>query len=250
MRSISILLLCLAAINHPLAQAQSLPVADYGFNEGTGSNTADNSGNNHTGTLQGNVSWTTGGRYGNGLSFDGVTGFVSVPASSTLNLGASGTIEAWVNPQTINEWNSVLAKGNSNNDPPTNYGLEINGNNRFLCILGNGNSARTLASTTAVTTGTFYHVACVWDGTQLQLYVNGVLNASVAQNLTPAANSSPLYLGQYGGNADRMHGIIDEVRIYGRALSQAEVQADMNTPIAPLGPAPTVSGLDQTSGTQ
>jgi len=43
---------------------------------------------------------------------------------------------------------------------------------------------------------------------------------------------SPLYIGQFGGNVDRKRGVIDEVRIYGRALSQAEVSTDMNRPIA------------------
>ena len=76
-------------------------------------------------------------------------------------------------------------------------------------------------------------MACVWNGAQLRLYINGVLNASVTQNLTPAVNTSPLYIGQFSGNVDRMRGVIDEVRIYGRALSQAEVSTDMNTPIAP-----------------
>jgi hypothetical protein len=156
-----------------------------------------------------------------------------VPDSPTLDIGFSGTIQAWVKLNALNRWNSVLAKGDANSDPATNYGLEVNNGNRFICILGSGSSSRTLASTTTVTTGTFYHVACVWNGTQLQLYINGVLNTSVTQNLTPAVNTSPLYIGQFGGNTDRMSGVIDEVRIYGRALSQAEVLTNMNTPIAP-----------------
>ncbi|HEX7960048.1 MAG TPA: LamG domain-containing protein, partial [Terriglobales bacterium] len=162
-----------ALVAVPAAFAQSSVVAAYGLNEGSGTTTADLSGNNNNGTLQGGPTWTTAGKYGNALSFGGTNGFVTVPASSTLNLGASGTIEAWVKPNAINRWNSVMAKGNVNSDPPTNYGLEINNSNQFLCILGNGSSAETLASTTAVTAGTFYHVACVWNGTQLQLYVNG-----------------------------------------------------------------------------
>jgi hypothetical protein len=71
----------------------------------------------------------------------------------------------------------------------------------------------------------------VWNGATVQLYVNGVLNASAAQSLTPAANASPLSIGQFGGNADRLDGIVDEVRIYNRALTQAEVQSDLNRPL-------------------
>ena len=71
----------------------------------------------------------------------------------------------------------------------------------------------------------------MWNGATVQLFVNGVLNVSAAQSLTPAANTSPLYLGQFGGNTHRLDGIIDEVRIYNRALTQAEIRSDMNTPL-------------------
>jgi hypothetical protein len=74
-------------------------------------------------------------------------------------------------------------------------------------------------------------LACTWNGTTLSLYIDGALNASTAQNLTPAGNTAPLFIGQFGGNSDRLSGIIDEVRIYNRALSQAEIQFDMNAPI-------------------
>jgi hypothetical protein len=208
-------------------------VGGYPFSEGTGVTTTDLSGSGNTGTLQTGATWTTGGKYGNAVSFDGINGFVSVPDANSLDIGSTGTIEAWVKPNAINRWNSVIAKGNVNNDSNVNYGIEITNNNRFICILGSGSSSRTLTATTAVAVGTFYHIACVWTGTTLQLYINGTLNTSVAQNLTPAANTSLLFIGQYGGDADRMSGVIDEVRIYGRALSQTEVQTDMNAPIAP-----------------
>ena len=68
------------------------------------------------------------------------------------------------------------------------------------------------------------------------MYVNGVLNTSSSETVTPSGNTAPLYIGQYGGNADRAKGVIDEVRIFNRALTQAEIQSDMNTPIAPPTP--------------
>ena len=77
----------------------------------------------------------------------------------------------------------------------------------------------------------FQHLACSWDGTTLALYINSGLNNSVAQTIVPAANTAPLYIGQFAANTDRFDGIIDEVRIYNRALTQAEINFDMNTPI-------------------
>lgn len=210
--------------------APPVPVASYAFRENAGTTTADGSGNGNQGTLTNGPVWTAG-KFGSGISFDGANDFVSVPDSNSLDLGATGTISAWVKPNQINRWNSVIAKGSANNDAQHNYGLEINNTNRFLCILGNGSASQTVSSTTTAVAGTFYHVACVWDGTNLQLYINGALNASTAQNLTPSGNASALTIGLFGGNADPLAGVIDEVRIYNRALTQAQVQSDMNSPL-------------------
>ena len=123
----------------------------------------------------------------------------------------------------INRWNSVIAKGGTNNNWAHNYALEISNANRFVCILGNGSASITALSTTLATTGQFYHVACVWNGTTLQVYVNGSSQASTTQKIAPVAVPAPLYVGQFGGNTDRLSGTIDEVRIYGKALSSAEI---------------------------
>ena len=62
--------------------------------------------------------------------------------------------------------------------------------------------------------------------------------------MTPVGNTSPLFIGQFGGNSDRLSGVIDEVRIYNRALSQAEIQFDMNTPIVTVAnTVPTITSI-------
>jgi alpha-mannosidase len=206
-------------------------VLSYKFQEGTGTTTADGSGNGNTGMLATGSTWTPAGKYGNAVAFDGSSGYIAVPDSSSLDAGNTGTIEAWVKVNSLNRWQSVIAKGNANNNAVHNYALEISNANRFVCILGNGSAATMLTSTVAVTQGQFTHVTCVWNGSNLELYINGVLNASMAQNLIPSANASPLYIGQFGGSTDRLNGVIDEVRIYNQALSPSQVQSDMNTPL-------------------
>jgi hypothetical protein len=88
-----------------------------------------------------------------------------------------------------------------------------------------------LDSTIVVAADEFRHMACNWDGATLSLFVDGVLDTSAVQILTPAGNTASLFIGQFGGNSDRFDGVIDEVRIYNRPLTEAEIQADMNTPI-------------------
>jgi chitodextrinase len=215
---------------------QSL-MAAYAFNEGTGATTADGSGNNNNATVT-SATWTTQGRFGNALSFNGTSAFISTPDSASLDLGANGTIEASIRLTAVNRWNSVIAKGNANSSAAHNYAIEITDTNRVRCILGNGSAFLELDSTATVATGQFYHVACTWNATTVALYIDGALNTSRAQSITPAGNTSPLFIGQFGGNSDRLNGIIDEVRVYNRALTLAEIQTDMNTPVGGTPPPP------------
>src|SRR5229473_2674367 len=169
---------------------------------------------------------------GYAFSFNGSTGYVSVPDSNSLHIGATGTMEAWVNLSATSRWHGIIAKGNANSNATTNYSIEINSGDGVECGVGNGSTATIVDSTATLTAGTFYHVACTWDGTNVTIYINGVKDQFRAQGLTPASNTSPLYIGQFGGNVDRTSGVIDEVRIYSRALSAAQIQTDMNTPVS------------------
>jgi chitodextrinase len=205
-------------------------VAAYGFGENTGSLLGDSSGNGNHGSITG-ASWTTQGQFGSALSFNGTSSFVTVPDAASLDLTTTGTMEAWVRLAGLNRWHGVIAKGNANSDPAHNYAIEIDNANRVICGLGNGATSRVLASTVTLAANQFYHLACTWNGTTLALYINGTLNTSIAQNITPAGNTAPLFIGQFGGNSDRLSGIVDEVRLYTRALTPAEIQADRTTPI-------------------
>ena len=221
--------------------------AAYGFDEGSGGTAADASGNGNRATLSG-VTWTTG-KYGSALSLSGTSQFATVPSSPTLNL-TTGTLEAWVRFTSINRWNGVIAKGDVNQDARHNYAIEIDDTNRVTCEVGNGSTFNIVKSFNTVVTGQFYHLACTWDGAQLRLYINGALNRSAAQTITPASNTAPLSIGQYGGSVDRFAGRIDEVRIYNVALSQTLIQADMNTAVTqPADTTPPVRSAGSPSGT-
>ena len=204
--------------------------AGYNFNDGAGTSVSDASGNALTGAIAGGATWTTPGRFGGALTFDGIDDHVTVGPSPLLNL-TTGTVEAWVRLDTLGRWHGVVAKGNANSDPSHNYAIEITDGNLVTCVIGNGTSSNGVTSTTQIAAQQFYHLACTWDGSQLRLYINGALNRSVGQTIAPAANSSPVFIGQYGGHVDRFDGVIDEVRIYDVALTQAQIQSDMTTPV-------------------
>ena len=89
-------------------------VAAYAFSEGTGPTVADASGNGNTGTIA-NATWTTSGKYGDALVFNGTNARVDINDSTSLHLTTGMTLEAWVDPSTVGSaWQDVIYKGNDN----------------------------------------------------------------------------------------------------------------------------------------
>ena len=93
-----------------------------------------------------------------------------------------------------------------------------------------GNAGIEVNGTPALVVGTWAHLALTYDGAALRLYVNGVQVASRTGNLLTSAN--PLQIGGDSIHGQYFSGIIDEVRIFNRARTAAEIQGDMQTPIA------------------
>jgi hypothetical protein len=204
-------------------------VAVYSFNEGSGTTVHDSSGNGNNGTLQGGAAWTTSGRYGNAISFNGTNAYVNVPNSSSVQLTTAMTLEAWINPTLRNGvWRDVIYKGNDK------YYLEADSTSGKPVAGGIlGGSYGEIYGPSAVTTNTWTHLAGTYDGATLRLYVNGVQVNSRAQTGAIAISTNAL---QFGGDSiygQYFQGTIDEIRIYNRALSATEIQGDMNTPVTP-----------------
>src|SRR5580704_251194 len=91
-------------------------VAAYNFDEGAGSVLHDVSGNGNNGSIT-NATWSTAGKFGGALSFNGASdSFVTVNDSALLNLTAGMTLEAWVDPSTLNSlrqgWAAAISKEN------------------------------------------------------------------------------------------------------------------------------------------
>ena len=89
-------------------------VAAYSFDEGSGTILHDTSGNGNNGTIT-NATWSTSGKFGDALSFNGTSAVVNIPNSASLGLTTAMTLEAWVDPSAANSgWADVVYKGNDN----------------------------------------------------------------------------------------------------------------------------------------
>ena len=87
------------------------------------------------------------------------------------------------------------------------------------------------AGTSNIPLNTWTHLAATFDGGSLRFYVNGSLVRTVARSGAIQTSSSPLRIGGNTIWGEYFRGLIDEVRIYNRALSATEIQVDMNTPV-------------------
>jgi glucose/arabinose dehydrogenase/chitodextrinase len=206
-------------------------VGAWGFTEGAGTTTADSSGNGNAGTLVG-PSWTTSGRFGNGLSFNGTNSVVRVADSASLDLTTGMTLSAWIRPTaTQSGWKTILQHETdayflnaSNSDGP----LRPSGGGTL------GGDTQYLSGPTANPVNDWTDVAFTYDGATLRLYINGTQVASRAAGGAIQTTNNPLWIGGNSPYGEYFTGLIDEVRIYNRALTQTEIQADMNAPV----PAP------------
>jgi glucose/arabinose dehydrogenase/PKD repeat protein len=201
--------------------------AAYSFNAGTGTTAVDASGNGNTGVIAG-AAWSTLGKYGNALSFDGVGDLVSVADANTLDFTTQLTIEAWVFPTALSSWRTVVLKEQPGQLVYALYASTEPGPAGHVFV--NGDTWARGASTLPL--NTWSHLAVTYDGSAIRLYVNGALAATAAGVAGSMPNSAlPLDIGGNNVWSEWFIGRIDEVRLYNRALSLAELQTDMNTPI-------------------
>jgi hypothetical protein len=233
-----------------VSAAPSGLVAAYGFNEGTGTTVADVSGNTLTGTING-AAWTTGGKYGNALSFNGTSSYVDLGNPAALQLTGSMTWSAWVkaaaNPADDGQ---VVAKSDGASGWQFKTSPDTGPHTFGVGVSGSGGSIAQRYSVATRSLNVWYHVAGVYNAAAatLDVYVNGVLDNGTLVGTIPAAqvNSAVnVNIGRRTGGF-LFNGIIDEVRIYNRALSAAEIQSDLNTPVGgspPSNTAPTISDI-------
>jgi alkaline phosphatase len=204
-------------------------VVAYGFGEGSGTTTQDSSGNDNDGTLINGPVWVAGQNVGFAVSFDGSDDYVETGNTTSL---PHWTISAWV--RSPNAPSSAAASGPINRN--SNY--QINWNHPGATFRGAA-AVQVGGTYYAATFGpllanTWYYLAATYDGETLKAFKNGALiTSNTAPSGVPNAETNSLKLGRHSLAAQFFRGTVDEVRVYNRALSPAEIQEDMVTPVAP-----------------
>ena len=217
----------------PTPVATATPVAPgaglvgwWRFDEGAGATTADGSGQGHAGTLVNGPTWATGptASFAGALTYNGTTQYVSAFVGSGTNLPAANAAQSiswWArvsaNPTTT-QTIMALTNGTSSAVQPGFRGGQVG-------VWQYGGAF--LVSTTPPAAGAWHHYVYTYDPAGLpasthRLYVDGALAAS--STLTPqTATPTKLEFGRWTGGSEYFQGTLDDVRVYTRALSAAEV---------------------------
>jgi len=203
---------------HPLAKGL---VGCWLMNEGSGNKIYDLSGNGNDGTFVNHTAWVPG-RTGPALTFDGVDDHVVVPNKASLNPISALTISVWVNQKAT----SVGQSANISNiagKTSSSYGYELRLTSDVLYFLIEQGGWIGLSGNT-LNLNQWYHIVGTYDKSNMKLFVDGGLVNSLAESADIRVDTGSFYVGSRTASARYFNGLIDDVRIYNRALSEQEVQ--------------------------
>ena len=218
-------------------------VGFWPFNEGSGTQTADLSGQAETVTLNG-AGWGAGKLGAASLSLNGAGGSASAADAPALRLSGDMTIALWVKHAALpasGSWMYYVEKGLNNSE---NYALgaysDATGTRLFFEFVDSTGASQYYAqgTGTALSAGAWTHVAAVFNHSlgQLQFFIGGQLVKSSALAQSLKSTTDPLVIGQQNitGYEFWMNGLLDDLRLYNRALTAAEVQS-LAGPLPPMG---------------
>jgi hypothetical protein len=202
------------------------------LDETGGRDVADASGNANVGKiLNGRPRWQpSGGKIGGALRFVGNGDWVHVANESKFDCVAEVTVAAWIKVNRFDkEYQAIVTKGDSawriqrnQNTDTLEFacsGLAIPGGDQWGGLYGNR----------SVNDGKWHHVAGVYDGQRMYLYVDGVVDSSQPASGGINTNDEPVYIGENSEMTGRFwNGLIDDVRVYNDALGPAEIKALYN----------------------
>lgn len=220
-------------------------VGYWKMDENTGTSTTDSSGNGNNSTTWTGATWAAG-KFGSATSYNGSDQVVRFAESSSTDLGAttdSYTVSAWIKFTSCANVCDIFDKM-SNSSAAHPFHLYIDSTNKpYFSFRDSAGNLSTAFQNSALTAGTWYHLTAVRDklNNKLYLYVNGSLTLSsqtaTDTTTTSATNNDDISIGNGGGSYTNndFNGAIDDVRLYNRALTPAEVRQLYNWAPGPVG---------------
>jgi len=200
-------------------------IAYWPFDEGNGKEAIDVTGNGHDGKFAGSPKWVAG-KFGTALEFNGEDDHVVVADDAALAIEKNITFMAWFSPNEVLTSRRLMVKNDSI------FVIFDFGNPNSIDFLVKPNNTFAESTTTDWKVGEWYHFAGTFDGKTMKVYVNGNLEGDATNDVPIAPSDLELWIGgdDFGRPTDHFPGKIDEVRLYDKTLSEADIQKVMETP--------------------
>jgi Concanavalin A-like lectin/glucanases superfamily len=202
--------------------------------EDTGSVATDSSQHGNDATLTDmdpGTDWVAG-KHGNALEFDGVDDYAMAPFDSSMNPAGACTAEYWLWIDPSHNWTSYVFCRNS-----TIQSRLSNGNWPGVDFYFTGVGIKTCWATGTIARGEWHHIAGVYDGADLILYIDGAENNRVAVGSdTVRQYAQALYIGKFSStNSYNFKGKLDELALYSYAKEPSELGYYQKLPVPSSG---------------
>lgn len=216
-----------------VAVAEPEDYSGYWLMDDTSGDFIDSSGNAHDAAVSGTPVYSVVGHANASIGFDGSTDYGTITSSTDLS-ATEITVSAWIITDSATN-QMILQNYNYDNTYQGGFLFRVNSDGTLFMYLANmtGKVAdvnnKSANSTSSVATGTMQHVCGTYDGSNIKLYVNGVLETTVAW-AGGIAYDTPTYVrvSQYKTDFNTgayFHGLLDDIKFFGRALNGDEVSA-------------------------
>lgn len=215
------------------------PVAYWRIDKGSGLTAYDDSSNNNDLAIAG-ASWTTSGKFGNALSFDGTNDQATTSNSSSLNILGNLSISGWVKATDFSTTTLQWLVHKDSGSAGYGFGFGQTTNDLFLSIDGTKYES---SSNFSLSNSTWHHLGVSLASTTATFYIDGqVLGSTVAcANAPPADASSTIFrIGSDGTNY--FSGVLDEIKIYNYTRTALEMMVDYNQGMAVMLGGGTTAG--------
>lgn len=229
-RMLIVLVLLFCLVLSSFAAFEEETVLLYLFDEEAANKATDLSKFGNHGEIT-DAEWTADGKIGGALVFDGVSSLIEVPHHDSLHPGGDQiTIEAWFKPTTFPAGHPPIARKGAVGD--SSWGLDTPGGKARGFIYNAPGDFAVADGATQMQLNTWHHLAMVYDGKEVRVYLDGEIDGKVERGGDLHQNEASVWIGKKALESIWIDGVIDELRILNIAISQEQIQADMQKGVA------------------
>ena len=221
--TIFVFLLCCGVSSFAALEEETVLL--YLFDEETADEATDLSEFENHGEIT-DAEWTNDGKLGGALVFDGASTLIEVPHHESLSPGGDElTIEAWFKPASFPGGHPPIARKGSVAE--SGWGFDTpSGRIRGFVYTAPGDPAVAQGST-QMKVDTWHHLAMVYDGKEVRIYLDGELDGEVPRKGDINENGASVWIGKKANESIWLDGTLDEFRILNIAITEEQIQKDM-----------------------